>query len=195
MFSLAIPALVPAPGGAVIALSQGGARRVGLEDARTLFRSGDVIVAHAAFVAGRLKVAPGKAPFDALELFAFVRPGVPLVPSALGLARALGLALPATPDDSARTLLVAAVALLRELAELNEAQRAQLRPLAATLARAGWRWGPAVMEAIGAPETALPPIAGLDAWNGLPKWEDDAPPAKPSSLPVSDIEARARLAQ
>ncbi len=195
MPTLPIPALVPAAGGAVIASPDGASRRAGPEEARALFRSGEAVVAHAAFVSGRLKVAPGKALFDALELFAFVRPGVPIVPSPLGLARALAMDSPATPEDSAQTLLHACAALLDELKGKSEAARLAIRPLAATLARAGWRWGPLVVEAIGAPEGAISPIAGLDVWNGLPKWEDEAPAAKPSSLPVSEGEACARLSQ
>src|SRR5665213_2634174 len=87
--------LIPAPGGAVIAESGGASRRIGLEEAHALFRSGDVIVAHALFVAGRLKAPPARPLFDAVELFAFVRPAQPCVPSALGLARGLGLPPPA----------------------------------------------------------------------------------------------------
>jgi len=52
-----------------------------------LVRGGDVLVAHAAFVAGRLGTRATVLLFDVLELYAFVRPGLPLVPSALGLAR------------------------------------------------------------------------------------------------------------
>ena len=65
------------------------AERIELRDARALFESGDVLVAHAAFVAGRLGSRSTTMLFDVLELFAFVRPGLPFVPSALGLARAL----------------------------------------------------------------------------------------------------------
>src|ERR1051326_3269414 len=109
-----IPALIPAPGGAVLALGDGAIRRASLEEARTLFRSGQVLVAHAAFVAGRLKVTPGRPLFDALELFAFVRPAQPFVPSALGLARALSLPIPDDAEESARTLHRAAAALDRK---------------------------------------------------------------------------------
>ncbi len=38
------------------------------------------------------------------------------------------------------------------------------------------------------------PIAGLEAWRGLPQWEDEALPGTPGSAPVSTDEARARLA-
>src|SRR5580698_8759163 len=98
-----IPALVPAPGGAVVT-DGNGARRIDVAEARALFRSGAVLVAHAAFVAGRLGVQPATPLYDLLELFAFVRPGAVLVPSALGLARSLGLVLPRTPEESARCL-------------------------------------------------------------------------------------------
>ena len=84
---LDLPALVPAPGGAVVRATDGSCQRARIDEARVLFRSGNVIVAHAAFVAGRLKTNPAAALFDVLELFVFVRPGQPCVPSALGMAQ------------------------------------------------------------------------------------------------------------
>src|ERR1051325_298639 len=93
-----VPALVPAAGGAMLVLGDGAVRHAGTEQARALFRSGDVLVAHAIFVAGRLKMAPGRPVFDLLELFAFVRPAQPCIPSALGLARALMLPPPANAE-------------------------------------------------------------------------------------------------
>ncbi|MBI3675099.1 MAG: ATP-dependent DNA helicase [Proteobacteria bacterium] len=190
-----LPALVPAPGGAILALGDGSSRRADLEQARALFRSGDVLVAHAAFVAGRLKTAPSKPLFDVLELFAFVRPGIPFVPSALGLARALMLSAPSNNEEAAAVLPAAASTLIEELQALAEAERAKVRLLAANLVRAGWRWGPAVLSAIGEPERVASPIAGFETWRGLPHWEDEAPPAKPGSLPVESGETSARLAE
>jgi ATP-dependent DNA helicase DinG len=62
------------------------------------------------------------------------------------------------------------------------------------LERAGWRWAPLLKELSGeAPHGS--PIAGLEAWRGLPQWEDQAPVGQPSSHPVEPAEARARLAQ
>ncbi len=152
-------------------------------------------MAHAAFVAGRLKVAPSKPLFDVLELFAFVRPGVPCVPSPLGLARALGLAPPASLREQAPVLRATVEALLSELASKGDAEKARLRPLSQLLLRSGWRWATAVISRIGESEKAGSPIAGLDVWRELPEWEDEAPPPKPGSLPVAAAEARARLAQ
>jgi ATP-dependent DNA helicase DinG len=193
--SLAIPALVPAPGGAAVCAADGRCEHARIDEARVLFRSGDVIVAHAAFVAGRLKTQPAAALFDVLELFVFARPGQPCVPSALGMARCLGLDVPHTPEDSARVLREAAEHLLGDLSRLDEKSRAALRPLAETMGRSGWRWSPLILEAIGSSEEKLSPIAGLETWRGLPTWEDDAAPDKPGSLPVDPNEARARLQQ
>ncbi|MGZ6009465.1 MAG: ATP-dependent DNA helicase [Rhizomicrobium sp.] len=190
-----LPALVPAPGGAVICASDGGCRRAGLEEARKLFRSGDVLVAHAAFISGRLKTPPAAALFDVLELFAFVRPGAPCVPSALGLARALGLLPPLSQEDSARSLREAAQALIAIVGDIPEAARPDLRALAGSLQRAGWRWATAILQVLGAPEGKPPPLAGFETWRSLPEWEDDQMPEKPGSLPISPDDARARLAQ
>jgi len=190
-----IAALAPSPGGAALALPDGTARMAGIEEARALFRGGNVLVAHAAFVAGRLKTAPKEPLFDVLELFAFVRPAVPCVPSAVGLARALGLPRPAGAAASARVLREVAELLVAELKTRPEPERARMRPLANLMARGGWRWGPAIVASVGDVEKLPSPIAGLDVWRALPQWEDEAPPAKPSSLPVEAAETRARLAQ
>src|ERR1700744_6303661 len=141
-------ALVPAPPGAAICNGAGDCRRVGREEARDIFQPGNALVAHAAFVAGRLKAPATKPLYDVLELFAFVRPGHPLVPSALGLARALGLELPHTPETSASALFAVARALLADVRDAPPEIRARLSPLAATLARSGWRWGPPLQKAL-----------------------------------------------
>ncbi|HEY5047822.1 MAG TPA: ATP-dependent DNA helicase [Rhizomicrobium sp.] len=190
-----IPALVAAPGGAVLASAGGSCADVGMEYAQARFRSGNAMVAHAAFVAGRLKIAPGKPLFNVLELFAFVRPGIPCVPSPLGLARALGLAVPSGLVEQALVLRDAAGALLGELAAKTDAEKTQLRPLVQMLLRSGWRWAPTITARIGEPDAANSPIAGLDVWRTLIEWEDEAPPTKPGSLPVAEDETRRRLAQ
>src|SRR4051812_29493350 len=184
-------ALVPAPPGAAIARGNGEKERIELRDARALFEGGDVLVAHAAFVAGRLGTRANVMLFDVLELFAFVRPGMPFVPSALGLARALGLPQPHTPEEAAATLHPIARALLDEVARWPQAVHENLAPLVGTLERAGWRWAPLLQEIVGeAPHGS--PIAGLEAWRGLLAWEDEAPVGQPGSQPVEPAEVRAR---
>jgi ATP-dependent DNA helicase DinG len=186
-------ALVPAPPGAAIARADGAAERIELRDARALFEGGDVLVAHSAFVAGRLGIRAPVMLFDVLELFAFVRPGLPMVPSALGLARALGLKVPHTPEQSAASLPAIAATLLDEVAAWPGDVRAALAPLVGTLDRAGWRWAPLLKRLVGEVPHGSP-IAGLEAWRGLPQWEDEALVGDPGSQPVDPKEARARLA-
>jgi len=187
----ALPALVPAGTGASI--YDGSLRRVNGATAAALLASGDVLVAHAAFVAGRLKAASVRPPFDVLELFAFVRPGQPCVPSALGLARALGIAVEA--GAAARALPDCALLLLEELPTLPEKTLSALRPLTQTLAKAGWRWAPLILDIIGTSDLQRAPLAGFEVWRTLPEWEDAPLPPKPSSHPVSPEDVRARLAQ
>jgi ATP-dependent DNA helicase DinG len=187
-------ALVPAPPGAAIARADGQAERIGLHDARPLFEGGDVLVAHAAFVAGRLGTRANVLLFDVLELFAFVRPGLPFVPSALGLARALGLPVPQSPEQSSQSLHAIARALLEEVASWPDDVRAVLAPLVGTLGRSGWRWAPHLKEIVGEVPHGSP-IAGLEAWRGLPIWEDEAPVGDPGSQAVDPLEARTRLAR
>ena len=59
------------------------------------------------------------------------------------LARALGLGLPHTADESAALLHPIAQALLDEVAGWPPDVRENLAPLIGTLHRAGWRWAPA----------------------------------------------------
>ncbi len=195
-------ALVPTPPGAAIhrpghagdLAGTGHGARIDLRDARALFEGGDVLVAHAAFVAGRLGTRAQVMLFDVLELYAFVRPGMPFVPSALGLARALGLGLPHTADESAALLHPIAQALLDEVAGWPPDVRENLAPLIGTLHRAGWRWAPLLKDMVGeAPHGS--PIAGLEAWRGLAPWEEEAPAGQAGSQPVEPAEARARLQQ
>ncbi|MBV8976762.1 MAG: ATP-dependent DNA helicase [Alphaproteobacteria bacterium] len=190
-----IPALVPAPAGAVVCAPDGSGGRVSLDEARARFRRGEALVAHAAFVAGRLKTQLAAPLFDVLELYAFVRPGAPCVPSPLGLARALGLEPPATIEESAHALHRAALRLLDDAQAAPDRQRDAMRQLAATLGRAGWRWSEALLARLGAPDAKLSPLAGLEVWRGLPQWEDDPYPDKQGSEPVAAPEARARLKQ
>ena len=189
----ALTALVPAPPAAVIADREGRTRRLERGQARALLESGAVLLVHAGFVAGRLGVTVSPL-FDLAELFAFVRPGRPFVPSPLGLARALGLEPPQTPEEGAGLLHGAASQLLDEVRHWSGDRRAALAPLVGTLARAGWRWAPLLKSIVGeVPQGS--PIAGLEAWRGLPQWEDEALPGQPGSQPVLPDEARARLAE
>ncbi|HUO97375.1 MAG TPA: ATP-dependent DNA helicase [Rhizomicrobium sp.] len=188
-----LPALIPIGNGA--AVYDSAPRRIAHAEAAKLFRSGQVLVANSAFVAGRLKTAPSTPLCDVLELFAFVRPCAPCVPSALGIARALAIEVSELPEAMARALHESAVRLLEEIRALPEATKSTLRPMTQTLMKAGWRWAPHILDIVGTSELQTAPFAGFEVWNKLPKWEDEAAPPRPSSHAVDAGEARARLSQ
>lgn len=131
---------------------------------------------------------------DLLELFAFVLPARPVVPTARGMALALDLPPPDTAEDAAALLPELAATLLRHLARAKEVPlNRDAAAVAARLAPA-WPWSRAVLAALGDP-AAQPRADALKIWRRLPEWEDEAPPPPPSSLAVTPQESRARLAQ
>ena len=188
-----LPALALTGGGAVLAKPSGETRGLSTAEARSLLATGDMLVCHAMFASQRLGARLLKPLFDVLELFAFVRPGVPCLPSPLGLASALNLAAPHNADESARTLHRSTAALLDMLAILPLDEKSRAQKTASFMTKAGWRWGPAILAILGEPERMASPLAGIDAWRGLPEWEDEPPSARPGSQPVETEEALLRL--
>jgi ATP-dependent DNA helicase DinG len=71
----------------------------------------------------------------------------------------------------------------------------ETRALAEIAERAGWGWGPAVLAALPPTEPgAMRRAAGLRVWQNLLEWQERAPPPPPGNDPVSQDEARQRLA-
>jgi len=97
-----------------------------------------------------------------------------------------------TPEQCAASLHAIAAALLEEVARWPEDVRSNLAPLVGTLDRSGWRWAPLLKVHVGEVPHGSP-IAGLEAWRGLPQWEDEAPVGDPGSQTVEPQEVRARL--
>lgn len=192
------PALVVLPGPrCAVCTPAGDAQPIRPPDARDLFESAPVLLAHAAMTARRLGLhAPARTPriFDALELFAFVRPAQFTAPSAAGLAQALGLPEPKGPESQAVSLQQAVHALLADLAAAPQPSREEALAVAETLARAGWPWGSAVLGALrSAPAGNQFRSSGLDVWMRIPEWEAEAPPGEPGSKPILAADAAARL--
>ena len=187
------PALALSAAGPVLAQPSGEVQIVSAAQAREALASGNVLICHAVFTAQRLNLRPTKPFFDVLELFAFVRPGEPCLPSPIGLARALRLAEPHQSEEFARTLHKAASALMDVLSALPSDAKDRARRTAAFMHKAGWRWAASVLAILGEPERLNGPLAGVDSWRGLPEWEDEPPPARPASHAVDPGEAQARL--
>ena len=190
-------ALVVLPGPRCGVADGEGAELLRAPDARDLFDRGPVLVAHASMTARRLGLnAAMRSPrmYDALELFAFVRPGVFCAPSAAGLALALGLPEPRGAAAQAGSLRMACAALLEELALTPQPSREEALAIAETLARGGWAWGPAAIGALrSAPVGNMFRGSGLDVWTRIAEWEDQAPPGEAGSKPIDPDQAAHRL--
>nr|WP_294502016.1 ATP-dependent DNA helicase [uncultured Rhodopila sp.] len=153
------------------------------------------ILVHAPATFRRLNMRQGPA-FDLLDLFAFVRPARAAAPTPRGLSLALDEDHPPIGLEAEVTRLPdLAAALLNQLSQGRDTLlNRDAAVLAARMQKAGWGWGGYVTHALGRPDAAAS-NEPLKVWKRLPEWEDAAPPAAPSSHPVTETEARARLAK
>ncbi|MDE2167408.1 MAG: ATP-dependent DNA helicase [Alphaproteobacteria bacterium] len=164
-----------------------------LAEAARRARAAPPFVCHARATARRLGVTPFPS-FDLLELYAFVRPARFCVPTPRGLAAALDLDAPDGAD------LAGAAAALRDGAQalLGELQLVpgdgEARAIGESMAKAGWIWAEAALAAL-APAGDDSKPAGLAVWNRLGEWAEHAPEPPPGNFPVSEDEARLRLAE
>ncbi len=176
--------------------ADGEVEELGPADAIAKAEEHPPIVCHAVATAARLGARSLPA-HDILELFAFTRQAQFCLPTPGGLAVALGLVPPGDAAGAALALQRAAGALLRELAGVDAPRdRERLGALAMTMARAGWRWGPAVLAALGVPTDGPDGDwgGGLNAWQRLPDREDQPPPTAASDHAIPPDAARERLA-
>src|SRR5262249_13782365 len=153
----------------------GEVQELDLKGAAECARSNAPILVHAPATARRLNIERFAA-FDVLELFAFARPARFCVPTPRGLAEALHLPVPSDLAAQAMAIGDAARALLAEL--LKAAPEPERLGIARVMARGGWRWGPAVLAALGdAPGafTTETSHKALMVWGRLPEWSEHAP--------------------
>ena len=193
------PALVAGVRGAAWLSPDGEIETLALDQAaRRLGAGPPPLVCHARATARRLRTEPFPA-CDLLELFAFVRPARFCLPTPRGLAEAVGVALPGTPEKEAESLIAAARLLLGELAAMaGRPEGARALGVAWAMARGGWPWGTAVVSALAGSADSQAPHSramgeGLKVWRRLPDWEEGGAEGAPGNLPVEPDEARARL--
>ncbi|HEX3982732.1 MAG TPA: ATP-dependent DNA helicase [Acidisoma sp.] len=194
------PALAAGTGTATLLTADGEVLRLAAREAAQTLADGEPpLLIHAPSTWRRLGIKPLPA-YDLLELFAFVRPAEAAVPTARGLADALGIKQPGPGlENAAAHLPDLAVALLTELTqEASLPKSRDLPALARRMGEAGWLWAPLILEALA--RGGAIPATGRDGnafrvWRRLPEWEESAPPPAPSALPVSPAEARQRLAR
>ena len=146
------------------------------------------LLLNAPLVAARLGY-PELSGLDLLELFAFVWPARFAVPSAAGLADALGLPPPGANSGEAAFLGVAAARLLDTLGDPAWEARAGAYADAQALARARWPWAAHVTA-----QLAKPDAAERGLFDALPRWEDMPPRARPRTVALADGEVLAGLA-
>ena len=172
----------------------GTLRHVPHGDVLRLARAEPPLLCHLPAVCRRLRCERFPA-YDLLELYAFVRPASFCLPTPGGVAQALGLlpqglahALPM--ERQAELMRESARVLFAELGALDR-KRWRTRGIAEAMTRHGWIWGRAVIAALPVFDSrALP---GVAVWEDLPEWQETAPQPQADSIPVSPVEARARL--
>lgn len=190
-----IPALIAGPGGALFLSLDGEITEIALADAPARLDGIAPLVCHRRSVARWLNAGQFPA-YDILELFAFVRPAQFCVPTVRGVADALGLDRPQSPDKEAAALFTAANRLLSELSRA----KSPAKEIAAAMTQAGWSWGQAVLAALNgdgpkeAPESTTR-ATGMRIWNRLSEWSEHAPTPPPSHVAVESQETADRLSQ
>ena len=186
------PALIAGPARAIWLTADGELEALSHEEAARRARAMAPLVCQAKAAAVRLRTGPFRA-LDLLELFAFVYPARFCLPTPGGLAEALGLPPPLDAEQRAIALVQAATRLLSDLAGRSD-RNGILSAQARTLAEAGWSWGPSVLAAMAVDASETQHRSGLDVWLRLPEWSEPPPGPPPGQTPVTDAEARERLA-
>jgi ATP-dependent DNA helicase DinG len=189
------PALVVSAAGAAIASSDGELETLTLSEAQDQLKDSRVILCHSGFTARRAGIDRNwtfDRHFDVLELFVFVKPANFCLPTASGLARALGLPPPGSIEDEAATLQMAVSALLNELTTLEADANEAAAKIGFLLSRAGWPWGPCILAALDRQNTEGL-RGGLDIWNQIKEWEEQAPQGDPGNEPIDQQEVQQRL--
>lgn len=187
MTALPYPALVAGHAGIWVATADGGTRSVGRGDAIRLAADTPTILLNAPLTGSRLGYGELSG-LDLLELFAFVHPARFAVPTAAGLAAAVGLPAPVDAKAEPQTLRAIAQALLDRLEAPDWAEARGAYGAAQALHRLRWGWGAEVAKRVAKPDT---PERML--FQALPKWEDAPPRAKPRDVAVPPDAVDARL--
>lgn len=189
-----LPALVAARSFASWRAPSGDSEALGAEEAARRAQASPPILCHAPATSRRLGVDHVEG-YDVLELFALARPAQFTLPTIRGLARTLSINAPDSAED-VDVLIAVASALLHDIAT-NTDEHGELVGIARALQRAGWLWGPYVLDALGVDamtdQGAAAATSALAVWRKVPEWSESAPEPPPANDAVSEDEARDRL--
>ena len=151
------------------------------------------ILCHGRATAARLGLKPFPC-FDALELFAFVRPGQICLPTIKGLVSAVGLPQPRSLNQEALSLVEIVRILLRDVLQWTHSDSTNAIGIAQVLNGAGWPWGSSVLSAASLQDrSGGVGLSALRVWSRLEPFEDHAPPPPPGNAPVTEDESAAKL--
>jgi len=172
-------------------------------EARLLIQQHMPIVCNGPQLAARLGIERFHA-YDVLELFAFIRPGKFAVPTPRGIAKALSLFEPETPEDQCLGLRDSIRHLLVDLTAPGREEKSDPAALAAMMGLmgvvniegGGWPWTPTILAALGRSET--PPTrteikTAMRIWDKLPEWSVHGPEPAPSHHGIEPAEVSERL--
>jgi ATP-dependent DNA helicase DinG len=184
---LTLPALHATHAGIWLAGVAGEVREAGRGEAIARAAETPHILLNAPLVGQRIGY-PDLSGLDLLELFAFLHPARFAVPTAAGMARALGLDAPSGDADSAASLQRIAEQLMAVLDNPDWREREGAWTSNGTLYRLGWSWGPLI-----AARLAQPPRAERMLFSRLAQWEEGAVPPPPLTVRVDPAAAGERL--
>ena len=124
---------------------------------------------------------PDLSGLDLLELFAFIHPARFTVPTPAGLAKTLGLDVPAHESDFAKLYRDCAAQLLGNLQADAWPEREGAWDAAQALYRLRWPWAGEVTKRIKKPEQS-------ERWlfSKLPEWEEEAARTAPKPIKLND---------
>ena len=182
-----LPALHATHGGIWLATAE-GTRVLARGEAIAQVSETPTLILNAPLVAARLGLNELSG-LDLLELYAFVHPARFAVPTAAGLARALGLEPPQEGDAAAEFLRRAADALLAMLERPDWPEREGAWTGAQSLARLRWPWANLI-----APRIARPAQAERWLFSKLPQWDEASPRPDPRPYRLGEEETLERLA-
>jgi ATP-dependent DNA helicase DinG len=187
--ALALPALHASHGGTWLCDAAGSTRGLAKGEAIVAAADTPLLMLNAPLVASRLGY-PDLSGLDLLELFAFIHPARFVVPTAKGLADALGLAEPEADSNIPAFLQRAAGALLAVCRDAAWAEREGAWSGLQSLARLRWAWAGPLAQVIAKPERA-------ERWlfARLPEWEEAPERPQPAQVSLGSEEIEARLAR
>ncbi|MCM8558398.1 ATP-dependent DNA helicase [Sphingomicrobium sediminis] len=182
-----LPALHATHAGIWVADPEGQVRSVGRGEAMKLAAETPHLILNAPLVGGRLGTGELSG-LDLLELFAFIHPARFAVPTVKGMARAVGIDLPADDEAAVLALKAIAEALVARTKEPDWAEREGAWTVNLALSRNGWTWSPiltAQLQTPGEMERSL--------FTRLPEWDEHAEASQPRTVRVDEVESLQRL--